>query len=102
MRVRSGNWGVISGEAKWTWHSVLTISGSTCLEWLQEWSRGGSAARLGKRSMQICDKCGISYQGQAVLPVRYMSNCTSPECHGRGFRNLQNSARGAVSTSYLP
>ena len=48
MKFKSRDGGIMSGEAKWTWHSVLTISGGTCLVWLQKWSKGGAAGPLGK------------------------------------------------------
>lgn len=40
MRVRSGDAVVITGEVRWTWHSVLTIGCGTYTKWLKERAEG--------------------------------------------------------------
>jgi len=49
VRVRSGDALVMSGEARWAWHSVPTIAGGTCPEWLQEWPEERRGWMRGKR-----------------------------------------------------
>jgi len=49
VRVRSGDAIVMSGEARWAWHSVPTIAGGTCPEWLQEWPEERRGWMKGKR-----------------------------------------------------
>ncbi|RPA96745.1 hypothetical protein L873DRAFT_1810771 [Choiromyces venosus 120613-1] len=49
VRVRSGDAVVMSGEARWAWHSVPTIAGGTCPEWLQEWPEERRGWMRGKR-----------------------------------------------------
>ncbi|KAG0123900.1 hypothetical protein HOY82DRAFT_574277 [Tuber indicum] len=49
IRVRSGDAIVMSGEARWAWHSVPTIAGGTCPDWLQEWPEERRGWMKGKR-----------------------------------------------------
>ncbi|KAG0637827.1 hypothetical protein HOY80DRAFT_923704 [Tuber brumale] len=49
VRVRSGDVIVMSGEARWAWHSVPTIAGGTCPDWLQEWPEERRGWMRGKR-----------------------------------------------------
>ncbi|PWW77930.1 hypothetical protein C7212DRAFT_175906 [Tuber magnatum] len=49
VRVRSGDAVVMSGEARWAWHSVPTVAARTCPEWLQEWPEERRCWMMGKR-----------------------------------------------------
>ncbi|CAZ81386.1 unnamed protein product [Tuber melanosporum] len=49
IRVRSGDAIVMSGEARWAWHSVPTIASGTCPDWLQEWPEERRGWMKGKR-----------------------------------------------------
>ncbi|CUS13203.1 unnamed protein product, partial [Tuber aestivum] len=49
VRVRSGDAVIMSGEARWAWHSVPTVAAGTCPEWLEEWPEERTEWMRGKR-----------------------------------------------------